>query len=66
MKKIRINFEKFSDGILIPQFPWPYKNMKDYKFYLFKSLEVWWNLQVIRLLKVQHFSNCLATTIVEA
>ena len=23
MKKIRINFEKFSDGILIPQFPWP-------------------------------------------
>ena len=22
MKKIRINFEKFSDGILIPQFPW--------------------------------------------
>ena len=24
MKKIRINFEKFSDGILIPQFPWPY------------------------------------------
>ena len=25
MKKIRINFEKFSDGILIPQFPWPYE-----------------------------------------
>ena len=23
MKKIRINFEKFSYGILIPQFPWP-------------------------------------------
>ena len=33
MKKIRINFEKFSDGILIPQFPWP--NKETNKFTLF-------------------------------
>ena len=28
MKKIRINFEKFSDGILIPEFPWPNRNSR--------------------------------------
>ena len=36
--------------------------MKDYKVLSVLG----WNLQVIRLLKVKHFSNCLATTQVEA
>ena len=35
MKKIRINFEKFSDGILIPQFPWPNDSMTYSNFIVF-------------------------------